>query len=69
MDSNAVQIYIRDTELASFTRQQKQLRPTNLASEIHRTAMGLFEKGYTWSKPIRSLGVRGCELVPAVLYS
>ena len=59
-----VEIHVRDTDLTSFTRQQKQLRPTNLASQIHRAAMRLFENSYTWLKPIRSLGVRGCELVP-----
>ena len=65
LECRIVEIYVRDNELVSFTRQQKQLRSTDLASEIHRAAMDLFKKSYTWSKPIRSLGVRGSELVPS----
>ncbi len=65
LECRTVEIYVRDNELVSFTRQQKQLRSTSLASEIHRAAMEIFKKNYTWSRPIRSLGVRGCELVPA----
>jgi DNA polymerase-4 len=65
LECRIVEIHVRDNELVSFTRQQKQLRSTNLASEIHRAAMELFKKNYTWSKPIRSLGVRGSDLVPS----
>ena len=28
-----------------------------------RTAFELFQKNYNWEHPIRSLGVRGCDLV------
>ena len=31
--------------------------------EIARTAFELFQKNYNWEHPIRSLGVRGCDLV------
>ncbi|MCX7614395.1 MAG: DNA polymerase IV [Clostridiales bacterium] len=65
LECNVVEIQVRDTDLFSFVRQKKQNRPTNLASEIHRAAMELFRENYHWSKPIRSIGVRGSDLVPS----
>lgn len=38
-------------------------RASNLTEEIARTAFELFQKNYNWEHPIRSLGVRGCDLV------
>ena len=46
-----------------FTRQCKLDRASNLTEEIARTAFELFQKNYNWEHPIRSLGVRGCDLV------
>ena len=37
--------------------------PTNITDEIMKAAMELFKNHYTWEHPIRSLGVRGCDLV------
>jgi DNA polymerase-4 len=65
MECGTIEISVRDKELFSFTRQQKQARPTNLSGELHHAAMEIFLKNYTWEKPIRSIGVRGCDLVPA----
>lgn len=62
---NTIQIYIRDNELYSFERQVKLKRATYLASDISQEAMKLFKATYTWNKPIRSVGVRGCDLVTA----
>lgn len=62
---NTVQIYVRDNELYSFERQTKLTRATYLASDIVNVAMDLFIKTYGWQKPIRSVGVRGCDLVSA----
>ena len=64
-ECRTVEISVRDNDLYSFTRQHKQGRPTNLASEIHKAAMELFCKSYDWRKPIRSVGVRGCDLQTA----
>ena len=58
-----VEISIRDNGLYHFTRQCKLDRASNLTEEIARTAFGLFQKNYNWEHPIRSLGVRGCDLV------
>lgn len=63
--STTIQIYVRDNELASFERQAKLPRATNLSSDLAQAAMQLFKASYSWQKPIRSLGVRGCDLVSA----
>ncbi|HBK69352.1 MAG TPA: DNA polymerase IV [Firmicutes bacterium] len=65
LEANIIEIQVRDNELFSFTRQQKQLRATNLAGEIHDAALKIFKGSYDWERPIRSIGVRGCDLVIA----
>jgi len=58
-----VQIYIRDNELVAFEKQGKLERPSNNAGEMVKKAMQLFRASYTWDKPIRTIGVRGTDLV------
>ncbi len=58
-----VEISVRDNELYSFTRQCKVQNATNITGEIAKTAYQLFKASYNWKKPIRSIGVRGTELV------
>ncbi len=58
-----VEISIRDNELYSFTRQRKIDSVTNITEEIAEEAYRLFKKNYIWGKPIRSIGVRGADLV------
>ena len=60
-----VEISLRDTELDSFTRQQKAESPTDNCLEITRAAFGLFRQNYSWSRPLRSIGVRASGLVAA----
>ncbi len=60
-----VEISVRDCDLYSFTRQHKIKAPTDLTSEIAEQAMTLFHEHYRWRKPIRSVGVRACDLVQA----
>lgn len=62
---NVIEISVRDNGLYHFTRQRKLKEPTNITSEIAREAFDLFLSNYRWEKPIRSLGVRGAELVVA----
>lgn len=59
-----VQISIRDTGLGWFSRQQRLSCSTNLSGEIADAAMALFCRHHDWQSPVRSLGVRGCDLVP-----
>jgi DNA polymerase-4 len=63
-EATTLAISVRDNELLSFTRQVKLQRPTNLTAELVPLAMELFKKHYCWYKPIRSLGIRGADLVP-----
>ena len=58
-----VEISIRDNELLSFTRQRKIHSATNITKEIAEEAFRLFGENYDWRKPIRSIGVRGSDLV------
>lgn len=60
-----VQIHMRDTDLLSFERQGKLIRPTNLSNDISELANNLLHKNYIWKSPIRSLGLRACDLISA----
>ena len=60
-----VQVHIRDNELASFERQLKLDSPTCLASTLHEAAMRLLRENWDWHKPLRSIGVRATDLLPA----
>lgn len=58
-----VEISVRDNDLYSFTRQKKIDHATNITEEIAKEAYRLFQMHYDWRKPIRSVGVRGADLV------
>ena len=60
-----VQVHIRDNELASFERQLKLESPTCLSSTLHEAAMRLLRENWDWHKPLRSIGVRATDLLPA----
>ena len=60
-----VEVYVRDKDLHSFSRQRKLRTPTCSSAEIAQTAFELFRASYRWEKPVRSLGVRGAGLVEA----
>lgn len=59
-----IQISIRDTTLRWLSRQQRLTRSTDLCGEMTDAAMELFCRHYDWHQPVRSLGVRACDLVP-----
>ena len=58
-----IEISVRDNELFSFTRQRKIDHATNVTREIAEEAFRLFQENYNWQKAIRSVGVRGADLV------
>lgn len=58
-----VEIYVRDTELNSFCRQKKLLTPSCSSQELAEVGFSLFQKNYTWTRAIRSIGLRGSGLV------
>jgi len=64
LKATTVQIYVRDNELVSCERQAKLKYPSCLTSELAEKAMEIYRKKYVYQKPIRSLGIRGCNLVP-----
>jgi len=63
-EATVLSISLRDNDLYSISRQMRLKRPTNLTAEMVPWAMELFKKHYRWHKPIRSLGIRGSDLVP-----
>ena len=60
-----VEIYVRDTELNSFCRQRKLEAPSCSSQELAQVGLDLFQKHYTWRRPIRSIGLRGAGLLEA----
>jgi len=63
-EASTLKISVRDNDLISFERQMKLRRPTNLVAEMVPAAMELFKRNYRWYRPIRSLGIRGSDLLP-----
>jgi DNA polymerase-4 len=61
-----VQISLRDNTLMSFERQLTLPKATCLASELSAAAMQLLRENYDWRKPLRSIGIRAAQLVPAI---
>ena len=58
-----VQIWLRDNELFSYTRQGKLIQANRTADDISRKAFKLYKKNHTSGKPIRGVGVRACDLI------
>ncbi|MBP5281248.1 MAG: DNA polymerase IV, partial [Lachnospiraceae bacterium] len=58
-----VEICVRDNELSWFSRQHKLDHATNVTGEIAEEAYRIFLENYDWSKPVRSVGIRGTDLV------
>lgn len=63
-----VEISIRNNKLSSFTRQKKLIAPSNITGEIAETGYKLFLDNYSWNEPIRSVGIRGADLVTDLNY-
>ena len=61
---NTVQISLRDKNLFSCERQTKTKVSTCLSTEIATTAMEIFQAKYHMNNPLRSVGVRACDLIP-----
>ena len=60
-----VAVSIRDNALFCFERQSKLPAPSHISGEIAGVAMQLFRRHHNWTKPIRSIGVRCSDLLPA----
>ncbi len=61
--AKTVVLSVRDVNLHSFERQCRLEHPSCLSGELAHKAFELFNKNYNWYTPIRSIGVRACDLV------
>jgi DNA polymerase-4 len=62
--ARTVEISLRSSDLFSFTRQSTLRRPTHISTELCGEAMKLLRANHRWEKPLRSIGIRGTNLVP-----
>lgn len=63
--ATTLQIYVRNTELEWITRQKGIRTPTFLSEDLAKGAFELFKANWDWRSNIRSLGIRGTNLVDA----
>ena len=64
LQAKTVEISLRRNDLSGFIRQKKLDQPTHISTELCGAAMGLLCANYNWELPLRSIGVRGSQLVP-----
>jgi len=62
--AKTVQISLRTNDLFWFERQMALPQPTHVSTELCAAAMALLKQNWKWEKPLRSIGVRGTNLVP-----
>ena len=58
-----VQIFLRDNNLISISRQKKMECPCCTSTPLIATAMELFHQNWRWQRPLRSLGLSAIYLV------
>ncbi|MCL2045921.1 MAG: DNA polymerase IV [Oscillospiraceae bacterium] len=62
--AKTVQISLRTNDLFWFERQMALPQPSHVSTELCAAAMELLRKNWNWDKPLRSIGIRGTNLVP-----
>jgi DNA polymerase-4 len=62
--AKTVQISLRTSDLKWFDRQAQLDKPSMIASELTDAAMKLLRKNYDWRQTLRSIGIRGMNLIP-----
>lgn len=60
---NTVQLDIRKSNLSTIQRQGKLFSPTNNSTDIFKKSFQIFKQHIELGEPIRSMGVRVCNLV------
>ncbi|MGI5894965.1 MAG: DNA polymerase IV [Candidatus Merdivicinus sp.] len=65
LQGKTVVLFLRDNMLKSWERQTPMKRYTNVCAEIAQEAYALFQRVYHWPLPLRGLGVRVTDLIPA----
>jgi len=64
MQAKTVEISLRRNDLSGFTRQKTLKQPTHISTELTAAAMDILSANYRWDMPLRSIGIRGANLVP-----
>ena len=62
--AKTVEVSLRTNDLFSFTRQSTLRQPTHISTELCAEAMKLLRTNHRWEKPLRSIGIRGTNLMP-----
>ena len=62
--AQTVGISLRTSDLDWCTRQTRLKVPSMISTELTGAAMMLLRQHYRWEKPLRSIGIRGENLVP-----
>lgn len=57
LKGKTLSISVRDKNLSTFIRQQQMKAHTDISTEILDNAMQLFVANYSWSCPVRSIGI------------
>ena len=61
--AKTVQISLRTNDLFWFERQMALPQPSHVSTELCSAAMSLLRQNWNWEKPLRSIGIRGTNLV------
>jgi DNA polymerase-4 len=62
--AKTVQISLRSNDLIWCERQMALPKPSMISAELTDAALKLLRKNYSWDKPLRSVGIRGANLIP-----
>jgi DNA polymerase-4 len=62
--ARTVEISLRTNDLKWCTRQSRLQMPTHISKELCAAGMMLLKDNYHWEKPLRSIGIRGTDLIP-----
>ena len=60
-----VQISLRNTSLQTIERQARLISPSAISTDLHHAAMTLLRGNHRWPNPLRSIGIRAIDLIPA----
>jgi len=64
MQARTVEVSLRRKDLSGITRQRTMKQPTHISTELCSAAMILLRENHKWETPLRSIGIRGSNLVP-----
>ena len=64
LQARTVEVSLRRNDLTGITRQRTLQQPTHISTELCHAAMILLKENHRWEIPLRSIGLRGANLVP-----